>query len=299
MRTQNQIKKTKSAFIATLVGLFVVTGCASFKQQTIVIDNSTAKGQAKIISYNIRRGDLAKDDGSNAWKKRRNATLEMIKREAPSAFGLQEALIDQVQFIAKAFPQYGHVGVGRDNGKTGGEIMAIFYLKDKFTLLDSGTYWLSETPDKVSRGWDAACNRTLTWVKLQEKTTGKTLYYFNTHLDHKGEIARQESVKLIVQIINDKVPAGTAVVLGGDLNSTIENAIFDPLRNNGMLSARATAPVTDGKGTFNAFGTAPTGIILDHFFLRNTKAISFRTLDGDYGAPYISDHYPIETVIEL
>ena len=290
---------TKKYFLILLTAILSLTSCSIHKEVVQTVSYSTPTGQAKIISYNIRRGDLAKDDGSNAWKKRRNATLEMIKREAPSAFGLQEALIDQIQFIAKAFPQYGYVGVGRDDGKKGGEIMAIFYLKDKFTLLDSGTYWLSETPKNVSRGWDAACNRTLTWVKLQEKATGKTLFYFNTHLDHKGETARQESVKLIVQIINEKVPAKTAVVLGGDLNSTIENVIFDPLRNNDLQSARVTAPVTDGKGTFNAFGTAPTGIILDHFFLRNTKAISFRTLDGDYGAPYISDHYPIEIVIEL
>lgn len=286
-----------SLFLAIFIACLM--SCETNKKIVSPISYNTADGHVKIISYNIRRGDLAKDDGSNAWKKRRNATIEMIKTEAPSAFGLQEALYDQVQFIAKSFPQYCYVGVGRDDGKSGGEIMAIFYLKEKYTLLDSGTYWLSKTPDTISRGWDAFCNRTLTWVKLQEKATGKLFFYFNTHLDHVGEIARRESVKLIVSIINRMVPDGVTVVLGGDLNSTIDNAIFDPLKENNLQSARVVAPVTDAKGTFNAFGTAPTGIILDHFFLRNAKAISFRTLDGNYGAPYISDHYPIEVIVEL
>lgn len=293
--------KTKKGTLTAILSLFALMSfsCSALRQSAISVHDTTPAGQATIISYNIRRGDLAKDDGSNAWKNRRQATLEMIRAEAPSAFGLQEALYDQVLYIANAFPQYSWVGVGRDNGKHGGEMMAIFYLKEKFTLIDSGTYWLSETPDKVSRGWDAFCNRTLTWVELREKATGKTFFYFNTHLDHKGETARRESVKLIAALIEKMVPAGTPFVLGGDLNSTIDNAIFYPLLDVGMQSARLLAPVTDNKGTFNAFGTAPTGIILDHFLVKNAKALLFRTLDGNYGAPYISDHYPIETVIEL
>ena len=182
-------KKVIFAILTSFL-LVVSISCSIQKNTAKTVSNNTPKGCAKIISYNVRRGDLAKDDGKNAWKKRRHATVEMIRREIPSVFGLQEALNNQVQYIANNFPQYGFVGVGRDDGKLGGEIMAIFYLKEKFSLLDSGTYWLSKTPEKVSRGWDAACNRTLTWVKLQEKATGKTFFYFNTHLDHKGDTAR-------------------------------------------------------------------------------------------------------------
>lgn len=282
-----------------MAAVCLLTSCTIQRNAVKTFSYNVPKGSVKIISYNIRRGDLSKNDGANAWKKRRNATLEMIRTEAPSAFGLQEALYDQVRYISRAFPEYGWVGVGRDDGRNGGEIMAIFYLKEKFTLLDSGTCWLSETPNKVSKGWDAFCNRTLTWVELRENATGKKFFYFNTHLDHIGETARRESVKLIVALIEKLVPEGTAVVLGGDLNSTIDNAIFDPLRYYEMQSARVAAPVTDSKGTFNAFGTAPTGIILDHFFLKNAKALSFRTLDDNYGVPYISDHYPIETIVKL
>lgn len=254
-------------------------------------------GTVKVISYNIRfDSDYSRRlDSTNAWNFRKEATLEMIQREAPAAFGLQEAMANQVQYIQKAFPQYKHVGVGRDDGRKAGEFMAIFYLKSNFKLLGHGTYWLSETPEQVSKGWDAACKRTLTWVQLQEKSTGKTFYYFNTHLDHLGETARRESVKLIARIIEEKVPAGTPVILGGDMNSDINSPIFAPLADIGLQSARDQAPLTDHQATFNGFGSAST--VIDHLFLRDAVPLSFRTLTDEYGAPYISDHYPIEVVI--
>ena len=121
----------------------------------------------------------------NTAAKRRCGWLE---REAPTVFGIQEGYLFQVKYIEENLPQYGRVGVGRDDGKEGGEIMAVFYLRDRYDLLDHGDLWLSETPDRVSRGWDGACNRTMTWVHLREKATGKELYYFNTHLDHKGVV---------------------------------------------------------------------------------------------------------------
>ena len=255
-------------------------------------------GTVKVISYNIRfDSDYSRRlDSTNAWNFRKEATLEMIEREAPSAFGLQEAMLGQLQYIKKAFPQYGYVGVGRDDGRKKGEIMAIFYLKKQFKLLDGGTYWLSETPRQVSKGWDGACRRTLTWVKLQEKATGHIFYYFNTHLDHIGEVARRESVKLIARLIEEKVPANTPVILGGDMNSDIDDPIFAPLADIQMLSARKHAPLTDHQATFNGFGSAST--VIDHLFLRDAVPLSFRTLTDEYGAPYISDHYPIEVVIK-
>ena len=156
------------------------------------VADATPEGEAKIISYNIRLG--VADDGANSWEHRREATLRMLEREAPTVFGIQEGYLFQVKYIEENLPQYGRVGVGRDDGKEGGEIMAVFYLRDRYDLLDHGDLWLSETPDRVSRGWDGACNRTMTWVHLREKATGKEFYYFNTHLDHKGVVARREGV---------------------------------------------------------------------------------------------------------
>lgn len=288
----------KITFAGMVVALFAMfTNCSHPEPRDVKYN--MPDGTIKIVSYNIRLSSKAKEDGDNAWKYRRDASLEMIQREAPSAFGLQEAMLDQIEYVNEAFPQYEYVGVGRDDGDKEGEFMAIFYLKDKFDLLDSGTYWLSETPDVVSRGWDAQCNRTLTWVKLKEVATGNEFYYYNTHLDHIGEVAREESVKLIVDIIKKNVPDGMPVIMGGDLNSSIDSPIFNPLLDINMKSVREIAPETDHKGTFNAFGTAPSNIILDHIFIRGLEPISYRTLVENYGAPYISDHYPIEVVLNL
>ena len=266
---------------------------ASFSMPAFAADGAEP---IKLISYNLRNSHGK--DGDNVWMKRRHATPEMIRREAPDVFGVQEGLIDQLHYIDTECPQYARVGVGRDDGKEGGEIMAVFYLRDRYDLLDHGDLWLSETPDRVSRGWDGACNRTMTWVHLREKATGKEFYYFNTHLDHKGVVARREGVKLVVREVQQIAGRKAAVVVGGDLNSTIDDRIFDPLKKF-MTPAREKAPVTDRKGTYNGWGQAPNSMVIDHLFVRNMKCLSYRTLDGDYGVPYISDHYPIEIVVRL
>lgn len=251
----------------------------------------------KLISCNLRNS--AADDGSNSWPQRREATPRMLREEVPDLFGLQEALADQLAYLDTTCPQYARVGVGRDNGADEGETMAIYYLRDRFELLDSGTFWLSETPDEVSRGWDGACNRTATWVRLRDKASGKEFYYFNTHLDHRGSIAREEGIALLVRKIREIAGRKSAVVLGGDFNSSTDSEIFKPL-NRWMKSARDKARQTDHKGTYNGFGAAPDTIVIDHLYFRGgIKCSRFATLDGDYGVPYLSDHYPIEIVFTL
>lgn len=251
----------------------------------------------KLISYNLRNSGAR--DGDNDWTKRRHATPQMIRREAPDVFGVQEGLIDQLQYIDTECPQYTRVGVGRDDGAEGGEIMAVYYLRDRFEPVNSGTLWLSETPAEVSRGWDGACNRTMTWVELRDKESGKEFFYFNTHLDHRGKVAREESIKLIVSEIQRIAGRNAPVILGGDFNTPVDNPIFKPLTKS-MSSVRAKAPETDHKGTFNGFGSAPDTIVIDHLYYRGRlKCLTFATLDGDYGAPYISDHYPIAMTFTL
>ena len=247
----------------------------------------------KLVTYNIRQSGMAQKDGSDAWEFRKNATLKMIEQEAPSIIGFQELLPDQQAFIREAFPQYGFVGVGRDDGIQEGECMGIMYLSNTFELSEWGTFWLSETPEEVSLGWDAACRRTVTWARLKEVTGGKEFFYFNTHLDHMGEVARQESIKLIVNRIGQMVPKGMPVILGGDLNSGAEDPIFEPLFKDGMQLARQVSPETDNSGTFNGFGSAPSSIIIDHLFVRGVSPVSYKVLKADYGAPSISDHYPV------
>ena len=256
----------------------------------------------KVISYNIRNSggaaNAAKADGENCWMNRRQATINLLKREKPDMIGMQEVLPDQLAYINKKAKGYGHIGVGRDDGKNEGEYMVIYYNKRRFRLLDSTTRWLSETPEQVSLGWDGACRRTVTYVLLQEKKTGQKIAYLNTHLDHVGPVARRESVLLLCKFIDELVPAGVPVILGGDMNSTIEDVIFRPLEEKAhMKVARDIAPITDNEGTFNAWGRHAD--VIDHFFVRDVTPLEFHCLKGDYGAPFISDHYPISLIFSL
>lgn len=274
----------KRLLTALLAGL-LLGACTTPRQEPL-----------KVISYNIRLG--VADDGPHSWPYRRSATLEMIDREQPDLLGIQEGLIDQVRYIEAHCTGYGRLGVGRDDGAEGGELMALFYRRDRFELLDHGDFWLSETPDTVSRGWDAACNRTVTWGRFRDRRTGRTICYFNTHLDHIGDTARAESIRLIAARIGALAPQGAAVVLGGDFNSPTEAPLFRPL-DALLRSARDASPLTDRKSTFTDYGRATEPHLLDHLYFANVAPISFRTLDGDYGVPYISDHYPIEAVFDL
>ncbi len=252
--------------------------------------------EIRLISYNMRTS--AARDGANSWENRRHATRQMIEQEAPALFGVQEAMPDQLQYINTESPQYAYVGVGRDDGAGEGEVMAIFYLRERFDLLNSGTFWISETPDRVSRGWDAACNRTVTWVELRDHISGKEFFFFNTHLDHLGKVAREEGVKLLTQKIQ-QIAGKKPAIVGGDFNTSTDSPLFKPLTKY-MFSARSKAPVTDHKGTFNGFGSAPDTIVLDHLYFRGKmKCRKFVTLDGNYGAAFISDHYPIEMIFTL
>ena len=289
----------KYSFSALVAAGLLLAACSWPAPAPRQVEYSQPQGTVKAISYNIRQSGLPQNDGPHAWPNRKEATLNMIQTEAPSVIGFQELLPDQQEDVCAAFPQYGFVGVGRDNGDKEGECMAVMYLKDYYELLDSKTFWLSQTPDQVSMGWDAACHRTVTCVNLKEKASGKDFWYFNTHLDHIGPTAREESVKLLVNLVETLVPEGKPVIVGGDMNSSIESPIFKPFEEASLLPARSICPKTSFEGTFNAFGTAPSGIILDHFFARDVTPLEFDTLMGDYGAPIISDHYPIVFIFSL
>ena len=258
---------------------------------------ATAKSpiEIKVISFNIRT--IARD-GDNNWENRRHATRNMLNMHTPDLFGLQEAMKPHLKYLDKFFPQYSRVGVGRDDGKMAGEVMAIYYNTERFDLLDSGTFWLSETPDKVSKGWDAACFRTVTWVQVRDKESRKKFFYFNTHLDHRGRVAQTESVKLIIEKIKEIAGPRATVILGGDFNVVPEDEIFAPLTEF-MHTARTSATETEDKGTFNAFNHQKPRSLIDHVFYRGRRirCNEYHVLDGDYGAPYISDHYPIEVVV--
>ena len=252
--------------------------------------------QIKVISYNIRlsgHGHARGADGVHYWDNRKHASINMINDEKPTVFGLQEACSDQMDFLVENLPQYDHIGVGRDDGKRAGEFMAIFYDKSKVELLDGGTFWLSPTPEKPSRGWDAACIRTCTWSHMRMKASGDEFIYLNTHLDHVGAVAQEESLKLIVERLQTYIDEELPIFLTADFNATPDSPIFEPLKES-MEDAREVAPESDYRGTFNGWNTVKKPTLIDHIFLRDAKAHSFRVLcDKNYGAPLISDHYPV------
>ncbi|MBO7652520.1 MAG: endonuclease/exonuclease/phosphatase family protein [Bacteroidales bacterium] len=278
--------KLNIVFLLSLAVLLICGGCGNREKDV----------EIKYISYNIRYANAS--DGDNAWDIRKPATKEMIEREQPDVFGLQEALIGQLQYIDSNFPQYSRVGVGRDDGKEEGEFMAVYYRNDKFKLMENGDFWLSETPDVCSMGWDAACRRIVTWAKLEDKETGKEFYVFNTHLDHVGEVAREQSILLIVKKIGEIVKKDKApVFLSGDFNSNVSSPIFDPLKSI-MKDSRAILPESEWIPTYNNFGNGNDAMI-DYIFYKNAEVLDFKTLNGDYGKPYISDHYPVMATMKI
>ncbi|MCI2122232.1 MAG: endonuclease/exonuclease/phosphatase family protein, partial [Bacteroidales bacterium] len=211
-----------------LISLFYYT-CAFAQENTTVvasrIDSANSSEDVKIISFNIRNSTSPEQDGNNCWSNRRDGAVRVVSDELPDAFGIQEGTLHQVKYFEKYCPEYTRVGIGRDDGKDGGEFMAIFFLSSKYDLISCGTFWLSETPDTVSKGWDAACKRTATWVRLRNKSDGSELYYFNTHLDHMGVTARFESAKLLNSRIHKIAGDDAAVILGGDFNVSPENEV--------------------------------------------------------------------------
>ena len=251
-----------------------------------------------VISFNIRVDNAA--DGTNVWRNRRDAVVTMIERERPMLLGLQEAQPHQITYLSEHCPDYAWYGLGRDTGKVppatdsyaAEETMAIFWRTAELELLDKGTFWLSETPDQVSKGWDASYRRTCTWAGFRHKKSGQTCYFFNTHLDNDGKVAREESIKLLVSRMNTINSKRRVSFLTSDFNSNVTDACFAPLHVY-MRDARANAAVSDDYPSWNGYG-ASTGR-LDHVFFSgdNCTAREFRTLRGDYGVPYISDHYPV------
>jgi len=253
---------------------------------------SQGDGEIAIMSFNLRYSNGR--DSLNHWNYRKEAVVKMINTTAPDVIGFQEALYDQVQYLDKNCSQYLRVGVGRDNGDKEGEFAAIYFLKKRFTVVDSGNFWLSEIPDVPSLGWDAACKRIVTWVHLEDTLLNNEFYIFNTHFDHVGTIARKESVILLLKKIEELAYCfENNIFITGDFNTGSDDPIFLPLKKY-FKSARDVAPVTDKSFTFNDFGkTEEPAMVIDHIWFTKPVPVEFKILNGNFGVSYISDHYPV------
>ena len=271
----------------------------------IILVDGRDYNELSVISFNIRvRGGLSELINPNSWSRRRSATPAMIKDQCPDIFGVQEALSDQLTYVGGELPNYSYVGVGREDGKEiieitdpeeSGEIMAIFYNTSKIKLLEWGTYWLSETPDETSIGWDAGYRRTMTWAKMETKYSGKKFFYVNTHLDSDGALARKNGLKLILDKIAEKNTDNLPVVLTGDFNIIPTDSVLDDVLGKAeMLDARTTATKTDNLATFNGLGDEEERVI-DYIYYRGFSSCpEYETIVKQYpNVQYISDHYPI------
>ena len=242
-----------------------------------------------VISYNIRYN--SQSDGEDIWDLRKGELVGQINQHSPDSFGVQEATQIQMQYILEALPEYAYVGVGRDNGATKGEYSAVFYLKEKFKLLESKTFWLSETPEEVSVGWDAALPRICTYAQFKEHTTGRVFWHFNTHFDHVGKAARANSALLIIEKIKSLVSTESVFVLTGDFNASpnelpithLKNAFRDPLEY---------IELSGPEGTFNAFNLqAPLDRRIDYIFFQGLTPLSYAHLsEKRANGRWISDH---------
>ena len=254
--------------------------------------------QTKMMSFNIRYDNP--NDKENWWENRKNELVQLIDYYHPEFLGIQEGLNHQVEFINNKLQLFDYIGVGREDGKEKGEYTAIFYDTLKYKLIESKVYWLSETPDKVSIGWDSSLERITTFGTFRNIENKDTIYIFNTHFDHIGETARKMSSKFIVSKIGELGLDEQKVIVMGDFNSEPKGLPIKILK--GLLddSIEMTQKSSYGpKGTFNGFDKdrIPKERI-DYIFTKNIDVLSYRHIDDRRkNGLCISDHLPV--IIEI
>lgn len=250
-----------------------------------------------IMSYNIRCDSGKHKDGTNSWEFRWKSVINMIDACGADVIGLQEVTPFQLPLLKDYCEKYRFKGVGRDDGKKKGEQTAIMYRADKVALVKWGAFWLSETPDKPGKGWDAACPRVTTWAIFRSKKSGERFMVVNTHLDHKGAQAQANGLKLIMDKIQEINKKAYPVVLMGDLNIKPDDPAFASMEGHGFQDARLCADKTDSCASFHGWGKR--ALVIDYIFAKGFSAIPmFRTVNEKYndeaGEPhFVSDHNPI------
>lgn len=261
-----------------------------------------------VATYNIRN-DASSDDAKNGngWQQRLPEVCKLIKNNNFDIFGTQEGLYHQLKNIKEQLPELDYIGIGRDDGRQEGEYSAIFYKKDKFTLLDSGNFWLSENSSRPNLGWDAVCIRICSWGKFKERGSDKVFYFFNLHTDHVGVEARKKGAELVLAKIKE-IAGSNPTILTGDFNVDQRNESYILLNTSGILrDSYDLSSFRDAKnGTFNNFDVSrQTDRRIDHIFLTNNfKVTNYSILTNTYWdkdgiARIPSDHYPVVAEVEF
>ena len=249
-----------------------------------------------VMTYNVYYGG----SGEKARELRAPNVAENIRRYMPDSFGLQEATDFWIETTLELMPEYAYVGVGRD-ADGGGEASPIFYKKDKYELLDSGTFWLSKTPSRPSKGWDAMFNRVCTYAVLRDVESGFIYAHFNAHFDHLGVIARLESVSVVADKIS-RICNTFPVVFTGDLNDYEGGDMYNRVLSAGFRDTKALAVTADDKPTFHGYSELVEKEEPIDFIFVNAMAQSVESYTVDttlYNGLYASDHHPVVSKIIL
>jgi len=252
-----------------------------------------------IISYNIRYDNNW--DIENSWKIRRNKISQILVQYSPSIIGIQEGLLNQVQYIDSSLIDYDYVGVGRDDGKKKGEFCAIYFDTTRYVLLKNSTFWLSETPDTISVGWDAALERICTYGLFKDRITKEEFLVFNTHFDHIGVVAREKSSELILKRINKINRQTLPVILMGDFNSIPNSSPVKEIKTELSDALQISLEKLQGpRGTFNGFNEdLPIEKRIDYIFTNDLKVLSYTHInDRLNNNRHISDHLPVMIKIQ-
>lgn len=258
----------------------------------------------RVLCFNLRYQNSG-DKDSRAWTVRRDLAAQVIKDDQPDLIGYQEALRGMLDDLAGRIPGYQEIGVGREDGLTKGEYAAVWVRKDRFTVLDSGTFWLSDTPEiPNSRTWGNRVTRVCTWAKLQEKQGGQILHFYNLHLDHESQEARIKGIAEVLKHMEARTPAGPWV-LTGDFNAGEDNVVINTIRESPLQpvdSWRMLHPDVPAaeSGTFHTF----TGVIheakIDYIFVpRAGQLIDAAILHTNKEGVYPSDHFPVRATVEF
>jgi endonuclease/exonuclease/phosphatase family metal-dependent hydrolase len=252
--------------------------------------------QLKVESFNLRYDNP--DDGINAWPKRQQLVLNHLQQTLPDVVGMQEVLAHQLDWLAEQLPNYAFIGVGRDDGKRAGEFVPLLYNTRTLTKLDSGYFWLSETPDVPgSIGWLARLPRVVTWAKFSHHN--KVFFVFNAHFSHVSDLARQKSAEFLVRHI-PTIAGDSPVILMGDLNTLDSESAYTTIIANPTLRFIDSALVNGHQpaSTFNGFGTSTDHKRIDYIFIsKGLSSSNYMTHEDRDGDSFISDHYPISTLI--
>lgn len=254
-----------------------------------------------VMTFNMRYDNP--EDGADNWRFRRERVAEVIKSNDIDIFGAQEMLYNQLNDLKGLLPEYGDVGVGREDGAEAGEFNPVFYKKERFTPLESGTFWLSETPEVAgSKGWDGACERIATWIVLRDRD-GAELLFINTHLDHVGQQARNKGVNLLMERI-ESLRGARPVILTGDFNSEPGSSVIAHVQKSGLLrDTKGVAAQTLGTSwSFSDFGHLPEEEreLIDYIFVSgDVETARYEVLPDTLGGGYVSDHAPVMAVVKI